>query len=108
MLRLALVTEGMIHRSLDELMDWLDVHVPAVRDLEIGTGGYSPLGHSPLELSSRDRGAWLAHVEARGYRVAAFKRMKLSRLKTCAPGCSSRQIVRAGAVRATSSAIPSQ
>src|SRR5439155_14099728 len=72
MLRLALVTEGMIHRSLDELMDWLDIHVPAVRDLEIGTGGYSPLGHSPLELSSRDRGAWLAHVEARGYRVAAF------------------------------------
>ena len=55
MLRLALVTEGMIHRSLDELMDWLDIHVPAVRDLEIGTGGYSPLGHSPLELSSRDR-----------------------------------------------------
>jgi sugar phosphate isomerase/epimerase len=71
-LRLALVTEGMIHRSLDELMDWLDVHVPAVRDLEIGTGGYSPLGHSPLELSPRDRGAWLAHVKARGYGVAAF------------------------------------
>ena len=39
-MRLALVTEGMIHRSLDDLMDWLDGHVPEIRDLEIGTGGY--------------------------------------------------------------------
>src|SRR4051794_36898613 len=28
--KLALVTEGMIHRSLDDLMDWLDQHVPAL------------------------------------------------------------------------------
>ena len=27
-MRLALVTEGMIHRSLDDLLDWLDEHVP--------------------------------------------------------------------------------
>jgi sugar phosphate isomerase/epimerase len=71
-LRLALVTEGMIHRSLDDLMDWLDGHVPEIRDLEVGTGGYSPLGHSPLELSHDERRAWHAHVTARGYRVAAF------------------------------------
>jgi sugar phosphate isomerase/epimerase len=71
-LRLALVTEGMIHRSLDELMDWLDGHVPEIRDLEVGTGGYSPLGHSPLELSHAERREWHAHVTARGYRVAAF------------------------------------
>lgn len=71
-MRLALVTEGMIHRSLDELMDWLDAHVPEVRDLEVGTGGYSPLGHSPLGLSSAGRRAWHAHLTDRGYRVAAF------------------------------------
>ena len=71
-MRLALVTEGMIHRSLDDLMDWLDGHVPEIRDLEIGTGGYSPLGHSPLELSDAERREWHAHVTARGYRVAAF------------------------------------
>jgi sugar phosphate isomerase/epimerase len=70
--RLALVTEGMIQRSLDQLMDWLDESAPSVRDLEVGTGGYSPLDHSPLELSTPDRIAWLAHLEARGYRVAAF------------------------------------
>ena len=71
-MRLALVTEGMIHRSLDELMDWLDGYVPEVRDLEIGTGGYSPLGHSPLELTSTERREWHAHVTGRGYRIAAF------------------------------------
>lgn len=71
-MRLALVTEGMIHRSLDGLMDWLDEHVPAVRDLEIGTGGYSPLAHSPLELTTAQRRDWHAHLVSRGFRVAAF------------------------------------
>ena len=71
-MRLALVTEGMIHRTLDDLMDWLDEHVPEVRDLEVGTGGYSPLGHSPLELGPAERRAWHARLVDRGYRVAAF------------------------------------
>ncbi len=71
-MRLALVTEGMIHRSLDALLDWLDAQVPEVRDLEVGTGGYSPLGHSPLRLSAKGRQAWHARVTARGFRIAAF------------------------------------
>jgi sugar phosphate isomerase/epimerase len=70
--KLALVTEGMIHRSLDDLMDWLDEHVPEVRHLEVGTGGYSPLRHSPLEMSARQRQAWQRRIEARGFHVAAF------------------------------------
>jgi sugar phosphate isomerase/epimerase len=70
--RLALVTEGMIHRSLDDLMDWLDSTVPEIRDLEVGTGGYSPLGHSPLALTADERRAWHARVTARGFRIAAF------------------------------------
>lgn len=71
-MRLGLVTEGMIHRSLDELMDWLDETVPGVRDLEVGTGGYSPLGHSPLEMSATQRRDWHDHVRQRGYTVVAF------------------------------------
>ncbi len=71
-MRLALVTEGMIHRSVSDLMDWLDEHAPDVRDLEVGTGGYSPLGHSPLELSTAERRAWHAQIEGRGFRIAAF------------------------------------
>jgi sugar phosphate isomerase/epimerase len=70
--KLALVTEGMIHRSLDGLMDWLDERAPEIRDLEVGTGGYSPLGHSPLALNAAGRRAWHARLTARGYRVAAF------------------------------------
>ena len=71
-MRLALVTEGMIHRSLDDLMDWLDERVPEVRDLEVGTGGYSPLGHSPLRLPAAGRRAWHARLTARGFRISAF------------------------------------
>src|SRR6266540_4136239 len=70
--RLALVTEGMIHRSIDDLMDWLDAAAPDVRELEVGTGGYSPLGHSPLALSSAGRRVWHARITARGFRIAAF------------------------------------
>ena len=71
-MRLGLVTEGMIHRPIDGLMDWLDAHAPDVRELEVGTGGYSPLGHSPLALSTAGRRAWHARILARGFRVAAF------------------------------------
>jgi sugar phosphate isomerase/epimerase len=70
--RLGLVTEGMIHRSLDDLMDWLDETVPGVRDLEVGTGGYSPLGHSPLEMSATQRRDWHKHLRERDYAVVAF------------------------------------
>ena len=71
-MRLALVTEGMIHRSVSDLMDWLEEHAPGVRDLEVGTGGYSPLGHSPLELSTTERRAWHAQIVGRGFQIAAF------------------------------------
>ena len=71
-MRLSLVTEGMIHRSIPDLLDWLDAHAPNVRGLEIGTGGYSPLGHSPLELSSAQRRSWSATITDRGFRIAAF------------------------------------
>jgi sugar phosphate isomerase/epimerase len=71
-MRLGLVTEGMIHRSLDELMDWLDENAPEVRLLEVGTGGYSPLGHSPLELSKGEQRTWLARIRGRGFDVGAF------------------------------------
>jgi sugar phosphate isomerase/epimerase len=70
--RLALVTEGLIHRSLDGVMDWLDEHAPEIRDLEVAAGGYSPEGHSPLPLSSGERRAWIGHIRARGLAVIAL------------------------------------
>ena len=71
--RLALVTEGMIHRSLDELMDWLDDH---------GSGGARPRGRDRRLLAARPlaaraasaarRRAWHARLTAAGLPVAAF------------------------------------
>ena len=71
-MKLGLVTEGMIHRPLDGMMDWLDANAPAVRLLEVGTGGYSPLGHSPLEFDGEERRRWLAHIRSRGFEIGAF------------------------------------
>lgn len=71
-MRLGLVTEGMIHRPIDELMDWLDANTPDVRLLEVGTGGYSPLGHSPLELTRMDQRRWHDHIVERGFVIGAF------------------------------------
>lgn len=71
-MRLAVVTEGMISRPIDGLMDWLDEHVPDVRDLEIATGGYSPPGHSPFELPRANLQAWKWHIESRGFRICAL------------------------------------
>jgi sugar phosphate isomerase/epimerase len=62
----------MIRRSIDELMDWLDENVAEIRDLEIGTGGYSPLGHSPLDLGPAERRGWHDHLAERGYEISAF------------------------------------
>src|SRR5690349_18954248 len=62
----------MIHMSLDGLMDWLDEHVPEIRYLEIGTGGYSPLGHSPLDLPSARRLAWHRRIQDRGFHISAL------------------------------------
>ena len=71
-MRLALVTEGLIDRSLDAVMDWLDERVPAIRDLEVATGGYSPEGHSPLPFSQAERRAWVDHIRSRGFAVVAL------------------------------------
>lgn len=71
-MKLSLVTEGMIHRTIPDLLDWLEAHAPNVRALEVGTGGYSPLGHSPLQLSAAERHSWFAAINDRGFQIAAF------------------------------------
>lgn len=61
---LGVFTDGLADRPLAEALDWLAEELPEVRDLEIGTGGYSPARH----CSEND----LAELEARGYRIAAL------------------------------------
>jgi sugar phosphate isomerase/epimerase len=61
-MRLGLFTDAFADRPLGEALDWLAEAFPEIRDLEIGTGGYSPAPHS------ND----LAEALARGYRIAAL------------------------------------
>jgi sugar phosphate isomerase/epimerase len=74
-IRIGVVTEAMVDRSLTEVMDWLKGEVPLVTDLEIGTGGYAPTNHCDMEALLHDQGArerWLHEITARGFRIGAL------------------------------------
>jgi sugar phosphate isomerase/epimerase len=61
-MRLGLFTDAFADRPLGKVLDWLEEELPELRDLEIGTGGYSPAPHK----------AGLDEAVARGYRIAAL------------------------------------
>lgn len=74
-MRVGLFTDSLLHLSLDELLSWLERELPFVRDLEIGTGGYSPAPHCDLRALLEDesvRARWLDTVRGRGFHVAAL------------------------------------
>jgi len=60
--RIGIFTDAFADRPLAAVLDWLAGELPDVRDVEIGTGGYSPAPH----LGD------LAEVERRGYRLSAL------------------------------------
>jgi sugar phosphate isomerase/epimerase len=73
--RIGVVTEALANRPLVDVMDWLVRDAPLVTDLEIGTGGYAPMGHCDMPRLLRDAGArttWLGEISARGLRVGAL------------------------------------
>lgn len=68
-------TDGLGHLSLDGALDWLASELPDVKDLEIGTGGFSPSPHCDASALLSDLGAaraWAAGIEDRGFRIAAL------------------------------------
>jgi sugar phosphate isomerase/epimerase len=74
-MRIALFTDAFPDRDLRETLEWLGAHAPSVRDLEIGTGGYSPAPHcdlAELVADGASRRRWLEAIESRGYRIAAL------------------------------------
>jgi sugar phosphate isomerase/epimerase len=74
-MRIGLFTDSLPHLSLHELLGWLDQELPDVKDLEIGTGGYSPTPHCDLETllaSEWECRHWLTSMEERGFRVVAL------------------------------------
>jgi sugar phosphate isomerase/epimerase len=44
-LRIGLFTDALADRPLEEVLEWVAAALPTVRDIEIGTGGYSPAPH---------------------------------------------------------------
>jgi len=74
-LRIGLFTDALPELSLERVLDWLAAELPLVRDVEIGTGGYSPAPHCDRELLLADadaRAAWLETIESRDFRLAAL------------------------------------
>ena len=44
-MKLALLTDALEDRSLEQTVDWLAAEVPEVGGVELGVGGYSPAPH---------------------------------------------------------------
>ena len=44
-MRVGLFTDAFPEWSLEEVLEWLAARLPSVRDLELGTGGYSAAPH---------------------------------------------------------------
>jgi sugar phosphate isomerase/epimerase len=73
--RIGLFTDSLEHLSLEEVLDWLETEVPLIQDLEIGTGGYSPVPHCELPSLLADaavRTRWLQSMTRRGFRLSAL------------------------------------
>ncbi len=74
-MRIGIVMEAFLDRPLEAVLDLLDEHAPQVTDLEVGVGGFAPAPHCDVALLLEDeaaRSAWLAGIEARGFRVSAL------------------------------------
>jgi sugar phosphate isomerase/epimerase len=64
-LRIGLFTDAFPELSLEQVVEWLEAELPSVRDVEIGTGGYSPAPHCDrrtLLASEAARDEWLASL----------------------------------------------
>jgi sugar phosphate isomerase/epimerase len=74
-MRLGVVLEGLLDRTLDDALELLARTAPEVTDLEVGVGGFAPAPHCDAALLLRDdeaRHAWLRRIETAGFRVSAL------------------------------------
>lgn len=74
-MRIGLFTDALADRPLVAALDWLASEVPAVRDVEVGTGGYSPAPHcdrGELLASEAARKEWQAGIASLGFTLAAL------------------------------------
>ncbi len=74
-MRIGLFTDAFAERPLGEVLGWLAEELPTVRELEVGTGGYSAAAHcdrAALLASASAREEWLGALAERGLRLAAL------------------------------------
>ena len=74
-MRVGLFTDALADRPLQDALAWLGAELPEVRDVEIGTGGFSPAPHCDRAVLLADDGArreWLDAIEDAGFRLAAL------------------------------------
>lgn len=74
-MRLGVVLEGLLDRTLDDALELLARTAPEVTDLEVGVGGFAPTPHCDVALLLRDddaRSLWSRRIEAAGLRVSAL------------------------------------
>jgi sugar phosphate isomerase/epimerase len=72
-MRIGLFTDSLAGSPLEDVLE--ESRGLGVRDLEIGTGNYSPAPHCDLQLVLRDSGAraaWLRQFEQRGLSICAL------------------------------------
>jgi sugar phosphate isomerase/epimerase len=74
-MRLGVVLEGLLDRSLDDALELLSATAPDVTDLEVGVGGFAAAPHCDVAALLEDEAArtsWLERIEATGFRVSAL------------------------------------
>ena len=74
-LRIGVVLEAFLDRSLEDVLPWLARAAPEVTDIEVGAGGYAPHPHcdvAELLHSAQARTAWLDLIARHGLRLDAL------------------------------------
>jgi sugar phosphate isomerase/epimerase len=74
-MKLAVFTDGLEGRSLEQALDWLAAELPEVDGVELGVGGYSPVPHcdpESLEASAAAREELLSALADRGLELSAL------------------------------------
>ena len=74
-MRVGVFTDGLAQLSLEDALGWLEHELPEVKDVEVGTGGFSPASHCDLDALVADASrakAWIEGVERRGFRLVAL------------------------------------
>ena len=74
-MRLGVVLEAFLDRTLDDTLDFVARGAPQITDLEIGVGGFAPTPHCDVGQLLRDptaRRRWAERLENRGFRVSAL------------------------------------